>query len=239
METPQEEPFLFLDLFGRERLFSLLAGAAMLGVSFGLDHLASVYAFVYSSFDTTRHVGDLVLDNVPVVNLNFIIIQGALLAIVLGTLFVFSKPRYILFSLKAVALFIAIRAFFISLTHIGIYPGQIAPGAGILDGIYTYYNFQTGFFFSGHTGMTFLMALIFWKRPIARVAFLVSSFIFGVAVLVAHIHYSIDVFAAPFMAYGIFRIARSLFSRDYELIELASAPSRALLPPPPHPHLER
>jgi len=219
METSKEDSFLFLDLLTRERALSFIAGLVLLGISFALDHLASVYAFVYSSFDTTRHVGDLVLDNVPVVNLNFIIIQGALLTIILATLLVFSKPRYVLFSLKAVALFIAIRAFFISLTHIGIYPGQIVPGAGILDSIYLYYNFQTGFFFSGHTGMTFLMGLIFWEKPLVRKLFFLASFIFAVAVLLAHIHYSIDVFAAPFMAYGIFKIARYLFPRDYALIE--------------------
>ncbi|MDE1919569.1 MAG: hypothetical protein KGH56_02600 [Patescibacteria group bacterium] len=221
METIRQNSFFLRDVFGRERISSLFSGLLLLGIAFWLDHLASVYAFTYSSFATTRHVGDLFLDNLPVVNLNFIIIQGALLTIVFGTLFVLRRPRYFLFSLKAVALFIAIRAFFISLTHVGIYPGQITPGAGLLDSIYLYYNFQTGFFFSGHTALTFLMAIIFWNRPPARAAFLSLSLIFGVAVLLAHIHYSIDVFAAPFMAYGIFKIAERLFPRDYELIESA------------------
>jgi hypothetical protein len=48
---------------------------------------------------------------------------------------------------------------------------------------------------------------------------LILSFVFAVAVLLAHIHYSIDVFAAPFMAYGIFKVSQYLFLRDYKLIE--------------------
>jgi len=38
-----------------------------------------------------------------------------------------------------------------------------------------------------------------------------------VAVLLGHIHYSIDVFSALFITYGIFVIAKKVFARDYLL----------------------
>ncbi len=219
METHQEDTFKFMDLFEHGRLHSLVSALLMLCVSFIFDHFAIVYAFTFLTSPTTRHVGDLLLDNLPIIDLNFIIIEGALLSIVFGTIFVvFLKPRYLVFTLKALAIFITIRALSISLTHIGIYPGQIDPGAGFLDAIYLYYNFQTGFFFSGHTGIPFLMALIFWETPFLRAVFLLMALVFAVAVLLAHIHYSIDVFAAPFMAYGIFKIVQYFFPHDYELI---------------------
>lgn len=216
-----QDTFTHKDLLKGERLYSLISAFILLGIAFVFEHFASVYAIAYSMRPTSVYVGDILLDNIPVVNLNFIVVEGALFSIVAGIVFVFSKPRYILFTLKSVALFIAIRAFFTSLTHIGIYPGQINPGAGPLDGIYTYLNFQTGFFFSGHTGLPFLMALIFWEKRPVRILLLSLSFVFAVAVLVAHVHYSIDVFAAPFMAYGIFTIAKKFFPRDYALISSA------------------
>ncbi len=219
MEIRQQDSFTYRDLLKKERLLSFATALVLLGIAFVFEHFASVYALAYSMRPTSVYVGDILLDNIPVVNLNFIIVEGALFSIVAGTLFVFSKPRYILFTLKAVALFIMIRAFFTSLTHIGIYPGHIDPGAGFLDGIYTYLDFQTGFFFSGHTGLPFLMALIFWEDKRARVVLLSLSLIFAVGVLLAHVHYSIDVFAAPFMAYGIFTIAKKFFPRDYALID--------------------
>ncbi len=222
MEVAQDS-FSLKDLFGPERIYSLVAAFSLLGVAFVLDHFADAYELVIAARPTTVYVGDLLLDNLPIINLNTIVIEGALLSIVLGTIFVLFNPRYVLFSLKSLALMIAFRALFVSLTHIGIYPGSINPGVGFLDGIYSYFNLQTGFFFSGHTALPFLMALIFWKKPYARVVLFSMSFVFGVAVLLAHIHYSIDVFAAPFMAYGIFGIARRLFPKDYTLIE--SAPS--------------
>ncbi len=215
-----QDSFTLRDLFRRERTYSLITALFMLGIAYIFEHFASVYAFAYSLRPTSNHVGDLILDNVPVVDLSFIIIEGALIAIVLGVLFVLSKPRHILFTMKAVALFIATRSLFVSLTHVGIYPDHIVPGLGFFDGIYLYLNFQTGLFFSGHTGLPFLMALIFWNIPRARFLFISLSFISGIAVLLAHVHYSIDVFAAPFIAYGIFKIARKLFPRDYELIGL-------------------
>ena len=218
----REDSFTLRNIFSRERLPSLLGALALLGASYVVEHFANVYAFDYSQRPTSNYVGDLILDNIPVVDLSFIIIEVALISIVLGTLFVFSKPRYILFTLKAIALFIIIRAIFISLTHVGIHPDNIAPGLGFFDAIYTYLNFQTGLFFSGHTGLSFLIALIFWNNNRVRYVLLSLSFVFAVAVLLAHIHYSIDVFAAPFMAYGIFKIAQHLFPQDYKLIESAS-----------------
>ena len=221
MDTPKQNSFTYKDIFSDGKLYSLLGALFLLGFAYVFEHFANLYELAYSVRPTSNYVGDLVLDNLPVINLNLIIVEGALLSIVFGTLYVLSKPRYVLFTLKALALFIAIRALFISLTHVGIYPGNIDPGAGIFDGLYTYLNFQSGFFFSGHAGLPFLMALIFWAKLRARLVFLLMSFVFAVAVLFAHIHYSIDVFAAPFMAYGIFAIAKWLFPRDYELIKSA------------------
>ncbi len=214
----QEKALVFADLFKPPYQRSLVAALLLLAVAYVIEHFANAYEAIYSQRPTSVYVGDLLLDNLPIVNLNLLIVEGALISIVLGTLFVVSKPRYLLFSLKAVALFIIIRAVFISLTHVGIYPGQIDPGLGFFSGIYTYLNFQTGFFFSGHTGLPFMMALVLWQERRARLALFALSAVFGICVLLAHIHYSIDVFAAPFMAYGIYKIARYLFARDFALI---------------------
>jgi hypothetical protein len=221
----QPDTFTLKSLFTREWFPSLLGSFSLLGAAYLVEHLANNYAFEFALRPTSNHVGDLILDNIPALDLNFLIVEGAFLAIVLGVLYVLSKPRSVLFSLKALALFIIVRAFFISLTHVGIHPEHIDPSLGFFDGIYLYLNFQTGLFFSGHTGLPLLIALIFWENKRARYILVALSAVFGVAVLVAHIHYSIDVFAAPFMVYGIFKIATRLFPRDWALI----APSAAKL----------
>ena len=217
---PHRDTFTFKDLFECENWYSFITALVLLGFAFVAEHFANAYALIYLERPTSVYVGDLLLDNLPVVDLSFIIVEIAMVAIVLGVAFlIYIRPRYLLFTLKTVALFIAIRALFISLTHVGIYPGSIHFGEGFFDALYSYLNFQTGFFFSGHTGMPFLMALIFWNKPGERNLLLALSLILGVSVLLAHTHYSIDVLAAPFMAFGIFNIAQYLFPRDYELIK--------------------
>lgn len=214
---PASVSFTYRDLLAPGRLQSLTVGLELLAVGFIAEHFATLYAASYATRTTSVYVGDLLLDNLPIVNLNLIVVEGALLAIVLSSLLVLWNPRKILFTLKVLALFIIIRAFFISLTHIGIYPGQINPGPGYFDALYSYFNLQTGYFFSGHTTLPFLMALVFWEDRVWRYSYLALSAVFGISVLFAHIHYSIDVFAAPFMAYGIFEITRKIFPQDSTL----------------------
>lgn len=214
----EHDSFTYKKLLTRKYLGSYLVSIGLLVLAFIAEHFATLYALIYIKRPTSIYVGDLLLDNLPIVNLNFIIIEGALWAIVLTAILVLYHPRKILFTLKTVALLIMIRAVFISLTHVGIYPGQITPGDGFHDAVYTYFNLQNGYFFSGHTSLPFMMALIFWEKPLMRYCYLALSVIFGISVLLAHSHYSIDVLAAPFMAYGIFEIARRLFREDFELM---------------------
>ena len=62
-------------------------------------------------------------------------------------------------------------------------------------------------FFSGHTATLFLVFLLTEKKTL-KFIFLISTFIVGISVLLQHVHYSIDVFVAPFVAYGSYRIIK-------------------------------
>lgn len=172
----------------------------------------------YSERSATRFVGDVFLDNLPTVNLNFIVVEGALFLTLAIIILLVVRPRYLIFSLKSMSILIVVRSFFVTLTHLGIYPNPIIFDNTFFDRLYLLFNLQGGYFFSGHVGTLFLMALIFWDEKFWRWTFLALSVLMGVVVLLAHIHYSIDVFAAPFMVYGIFRIAQELFPTDYKLI---------------------
>ncbi|MBI4085889.1 MAG: hypothetical protein HY433_01435 [Candidatus Liptonbacteria bacterium] len=193
---------------------SLYTGILFLAVSLVMNFFAGRY----SAKSATNFVGDLFLDNMPTINFDYIIVEGAFLAIIASIVLLILKPRYLLFSLKAVAIFNITRSFFVSLTHIGIYPQQIILGDSPIERLYMFLNLQDGFFFSAHTGMPLLMALIVWHDKFWRYFFIAASALFAVAVLFAHVHYSIDVFAAPFMTYGVFKIARALFRKDYALV---------------------
>ena len=163
-------------------------------------------------------VQDIFLDNLPLIDLDAVIVGGAIALWVAAWALLIVKPRYLLFSMKAIALYIISRAFFFSLTHVGPYPLRYSPSAHNDGyGLYHLVTFQGNFFYSGHTAFPFLLALIFWDNKYLRYLFLFLTVFFGASVLLAHVHYSIDVFAAPFIVYGMFVITTKLFPRDYAL----------------------
>ncbi|MBM4172194.1 MAG: hypothetical protein FJ214_10030 [Ignavibacteria bacterium] len=61
-------------------------------------------------------------------------------------------------------------------------------------------------FFSGHTATMFLFYLTSSSKKL-KVTFLLCTFCVAVCVLIQHVHYTVDVVAAPFFSYASYRIA--------------------------------
>jgi hypothetical protein len=191
-------------------LFSALSAFLLLAASLFVNYTAGNYAAEKASNGVT----DIILDNVPVMDVDGIFIYGAILFGVFLVILLIKEPKQIPFIIKSAALFYFIRAIFISLTHLGPIFQQAPLVSNILS---RNLIFGADYFFSGHTGLPFLMALSFWGNKYLRNIFLATSFIFGASALLGHYHYSIDVFAAFFITYSIFHIARWLFAKDYRL----------------------
>jgi hypothetical protein len=192
--------------------------------------LAAIVQITLGQYSASRSIsaapaGDIFLDNLPVINLDFVIVFWGIMVWIIAWWLLTTHPDHLIFGTKAIALYVICRAFFISLTHIGPYPTQMPPGpSNVGFWFYRMFTFQGNYFFSGHTGFPFLIALIFWNNTILRRLFLILTFIFGASVLLAHVHYSIDVFAAPFIVYGVYVIAAKIFPQDYELLPHPAAP---------------
>lgn len=171
-------------------------------------------AGVYTTQKMSNSVTDLLLDFLPALDVNLIFIEGTILFWAGVTILLLNEPKRIPFVLKSLALFLLIRSFFIILTHLGPPPDviNISPNS-IIDK----FTFKGDFFFSGHTGASFLMSVVFWTHKYLRWIFLTASIIFATSVLLGHIHYSIDVFAAFFISFTIFHLSLKFFAKDYSL----------------------
>jgi hypothetical protein len=202
----------------------LLKDRQFLG-SFGVGLVALLASLVtvyystnYATESSSNSVTDIILSNTRVYPVEPLFVYGALAAVIFSIVVVLTvQLRAAPFVLKSAALLLFISSIFVSLTHISPYPHRAILSESFLSSERLAQMFFTGddLFFSGHVGLTFLMALIFWETPVLRYSYLAISTIFAIVVLLGHLHYSIDVFAAYFITYTIFAIAQRFFKSDY------------------------
>lgn len=200
-----------------------LASIAVAILMFTLSLVINSYATSYATAMAGNAVNDIVLDNIPVFNVDEIFFFGPLILIAFIGILGFSEPKRLPFLLKSVAVFVVVRSVFTTLTHIGVSPQGIVPDAFVAQNGFEWLQkimFGGDLFFSGHTGLPFLMALIFWDKKWLRITFICLSIFFGVIVLMAHLHYTIDVVSAFFITDGVFRLTESIFKKDKEIFKL-------------------
>lgn len=195
-----------------ERKFrlSFFAALALLAAASYINYRAALY----TDQIPVLSVGDLILDNIPTVDLNFMYTFGIYLSIFLVTFYpLIFKPEIAPFTGKTCAAFIIIRAFFISLTHLGAPEGYFGlPGLEDQPGFAKFF-YTNDLFFSGHAGFPFLGALLFWQNGFLRYFLIAMSMAQSVTVLFMHVHYSIDVFSAYFITYTIYILSDRVFNK--------------------------
>ena len=96
--------------FWRRLLFS--------AVLFSLSIVANFYANTFATERASNYVADLILSNIPVWDVDFIFVWGAVFLIIFVTALCLLEPRTIPFTLLAMGFFYFILAGFVSLTHI-------------------------------------------------------------------------------------------------------------------------
>jgi hypothetical protein len=201
-------------------ILSVIGSIAFLLAALVFNYFAALYAVDRAS----ASVADIILSNIPVFDVDGIFVYGPIIFGLIIAYISLCKPGTLPFLIKSIALFVVIRSAFIMLTHIGPFPDHIVMGGNAMYFLHeistnpNFFLFSTGadLFFSGHTGLPFLLSLVFWKDRLTSVFCLIASIFFGVIVLLGHLHYSIDVASAFFITYTIYIIATRFFPKDHE-----------------------
>ena len=134
------------------------------------------------------------------------------LSLIMFLVSVFKDPQKLMIGLQSYGLMVIFRTIAMYLTPLEA-PGTLL----VLDDPFVQL-FGKGdvltkdLFFSGHTGTLFLLFLLADNKTL-KILFLISTIMVGSAVLLQHVHYSIDVFVAPFVAYCSYRIIKKLHTR--------------------------
>lgn len=138
--------------------------------------------------------------------LTFSLIYAGLLV---GVALLLPRPRDLLAAVQAYALLVAFRIAVMWATPLDPPPGMIELRDPFVEGFGTGQLLTRDLFFSGHTSTMFLLFLAAPGR-LAKGFFLACTVLVGACVLWQHVHYAVDVMAAPFFAYAAWRAAARL-----------------------------
>ena len=185
-------------------LLSLLQALSLAAFALTVNYYAVRYATSFAG----PAVPDIVFRYVPIMEFMWLDSYGALYLEYAILAFAVLRTRSLVFLLKTMAVLILVRDVFINMTNLGIPEGTIPTTSFFTQG--------GDLFFSGHTALPIMAALIFWHLPKVRAFMLGVAVVLVVEVLLGRQHYSIDVFAAPFIVYGVYMFCRHLFKADYE-----------------------
>jgi membrane-associated phospholipid phosphatase len=136
------------------------------------------------------------------------------LSLIMAIIELVKTPHRLLLALQCYGLMIVIRALAMYLTPFEA-PSTLLPLDDPFVQLFGEGNIlEKDLFFSGHTATLFLLSLLMKKRNL-KLFFLILTMLVGTSVILQHVHYSIDVFAAPFFAYSSYRIIIS-FNKNKE-----------------------
>jgi len=187
----------------------LLSSFLFLGVVYVITYYVSIYNDFYS-YDAIK--SDLILDKIPTLNLEFIFSWGMLITVGIATVYFFVlKPELAPSVICAYAFLFLTRTFFNIMTHVGPpVDSYFLNNSNLLNLPLENLIFRNDLFFSGHAAIPFL-AFLYIRHTGFKAVMFVSTILMSLTVLFMHVHYTIDVFAAFFITYGVFVFNKKLF----------------------------
>jgi hypothetical protein len=137
--------------------------------------------------------------------LTFALIYIGLIAAIV---YLLRHPATLLVAMQAYALMVVFRIIAMSLMPLEPPPSMLPLNDPLVELFGTGRLLTKDLFFSGHTSTLFLLFLV-TPRGVLKAVFLACTVVVACCVLVQHVHYSVDVFVAPFVAYASVRIVRA------------------------------
>jgi hypothetical protein len=179
--------------------------AASVGTLLGVGWLFS-HAGAWIEERAGTVLEDPVLAHLPAIDLTWFTFSVMYAAVVVALIGLGRQPHRLLFGLRVIAGVMLTRLLTIYLTELDDPLTAIPLQDPVARLIFQVKTIPTkDLFFSGHTASMFTLYLLARTRRLKRI-FLLTTMVIGVAVLWQHVHYTFDVFAAPFFAYGVFRL---------------------------------
>jgi hypothetical protein len=190
----------------RYKRWQIIIGTAIIAV---IIYILPIF-FAYIQKRKGAVLNDWLLTRIPPHDVSvfiFGLIFSMALLIVIRT---FNNPSiYITFCWTLIFVYI-VRFITLSLVALDPPPGMVPLADPLNNAFYRNAAITKDLFFSGHTTTMVLIFLCLQKRTDKIIA-LITAIAVACLLLVQHIHYTIDVLAAPVVVYPCYRLTRWLF----------------------------
>ena len=154
-------------------------------------------------------LNDILLNHIPSHNVSLLLFITIWPVILLSLWRAVNNPAICYLLLSSFTLLTLFRVFCLYLVPLNPPPGLIVLNDPLSNFFYGANFITKDLFFSGHTATIFLMYLCLRKKADKYYA-LFATIMVAILVLVQHIHYSIDVIAAPLFTYIVFQVAKKI-----------------------------
>jgi membrane-associated phospholipid phosphatase len=198
--------FLIRKHHKQELLFTLLVLAILL--------FSFIRFLNYIELRAGETFSDPLLNIIPPVDLTWLIFSLIYISLILGIISLIRDPANLLRALQAFIIMDIIRIVTLYLMPLNPPPGMLLLNDPFVQ-MFGHGDILTkDLFFSGHTSTLFLLFLTAHGKVLKGI-FLSCAVIVGISVLLQHVHYSIDVFSAPFFSYGSVKLAEQIKKRYF------------------------
>ncbi|MFN3871822.1 MAG: phosphatase PAP2-related protein [Ignavibacterium sp.] len=142
--------------------------------------------------------------------LTFTLIYGS---IITAIIYLISKPEKLLFTIQLYTLMVVVRIISMWLLPLNPPDKMITLVDPFVEFFGTGKTLTKDLFFSGHTATLFILFLTADTKNL-KMIFLISTIGVAISVLLQHVHYSIDVFAAIFFTYASYSVLKTLKNKS-------------------------
>ena len=166
-------------------------------------------------------LNDPVLNLFDPVDLTWLTFGLIYVSLIAAIIFFSKKPQLLLVASQSYILMIILRMIAMYLVSLNPPEKMIPLNDPLVEFFGTGQLLTKDLFFSGHTATLFLLFLLADLKSL-KIFFLISTITLAISVLLQHVHYSIDVLAAPFFAYGSFKLIEKLRQKFSSSLSLKS-----------------
>lgn len=150
-------------------------------------------------------LSDPILNLFKPVDLTWLIFALIYVSLIAGIISLAKNPKRLLFTVQLYTLMVAVRIVAMYLLPLEPPVKMIVLNDPFVEYFGTGQTLTKDLFFSGHTA-TLLILYLVSENKMMKIVFLISTIAVAISVLLQHVHYSIDVFAAVFFTYACYKL---------------------------------